>query len=167
MDNTETSTDGIRARIALLIGEKAPHKWAQEVGIASATFSRIWKEHQTPKTETLIKIASACGVSLDWLMLGVASDSRPVQIQGQPMPVPFNRALFSAVSRIVRDAHAEAGVRLPPSVLEDITYDKYERIAGRGLAGERLAGALDYLAADLQAELAAAKAAPGTGKRVG
>lgn len=67
----ETETiPGFRNRIALLVGNDDPFAWAKKVGIPSSTFDRIWNSGTTPKAPHLIRIAEACGVSIDWLLTG-------------------------------------------------------------------------------------------------
>jgi len=57
-------------RLAELIGNKEPFRWAKEMGIPGGTFSRIWKEGTVPKSELLTRISKHTDVSLNWLLLG-------------------------------------------------------------------------------------------------
>ena len=59
-----------KARLEVLVGEEQPFSWAARLGIAKGSFSRIWNEGVLPRGPTLAKIASATGVSLDWLVRG-------------------------------------------------------------------------------------------------
>ncbi|ADH85634.1 CI repressor [Desulfurivibrio alkaliphilus AHT 2] len=63
-------TSGFKERLGLVIGHEKPYAWAKRVGLSSATFARIWSNGSMPKTDTLLRIAAATGVSLDWLLTG-------------------------------------------------------------------------------------------------
>ena len=68
--STDCSSSAFRNRLGFLIGEEKPFVWAKKAGIPSATFSRIWSEGTTPKSETLCLISEFTGASLDWILLG-------------------------------------------------------------------------------------------------
>lgn len=60
-----------RERLAELVGNKEPFLWAKNVGIPGSTFDRIWNEGTIPKSDHLIRISEQCGISLNWLLMGV------------------------------------------------------------------------------------------------
>lgn len=57
-------------RLKVLIGSEEPFRWAKRMGIPSATFARIWSNHDIPKHDHLTRIAEKSNVSLDWLLMG-------------------------------------------------------------------------------------------------
>ena len=67
-------------RLRQLMGATPPFVFAKKVGIPNGTFARMLAESAVPKYEHLCRIATACGVSLDWLLLGKSendSDAAP------------------------------------------------------------------------------------------
>lgn len=61
---------GFRERLAELVGEREPFKWAAGVGIPSSTFDRIWNKGTVPTAPHLLRIAQSEGVTVDWLLTG-------------------------------------------------------------------------------------------------
>lgn len=59
-----------KERLERLIGDEKPFSWATRVGVAGATFSRMWNDGVPPKADSLEKIAKVTGVSIDWLLTG-------------------------------------------------------------------------------------------------
>lgn len=57
-------------RLRRLMGSTPPFVFAKKVGIPNGTFARMISESSVPKYEHLCRIAKACGVSLDWLLMG-------------------------------------------------------------------------------------------------
>lgn len=57
-------------RLRWLMGSTPPFVFAKKVGIPNGTFARMISESSVPKYEHLCRIAKACGVSLDWLLMG-------------------------------------------------------------------------------------------------
>lgn len=62
--------DKFKERLKDLIGGEKPFPWAERIGITPGIFNRMWNDGIAPKAETLGKIASKTGVSIDWLLLG-------------------------------------------------------------------------------------------------
>ncbi len=73
--NGTTKKEAFHQRLSLLIGTEEPFRWAKRMGIPSATFARIWNNHDIPKHDHLCRIAQRCKVSLDWLLLGSGEES--------------------------------------------------------------------------------------------
>lgn len=74
MNNAEKK-EVFHQRLKILIGNEEPFRWAKRMGIPSATFSRMWTNHDIPKHEHLCRIAENNKVSLDWLLLGTDDSS--------------------------------------------------------------------------------------------
>lgn len=68
--HSEIKNPGFRDRIALLVGNGKPFGWAERVGISKGAFARIWNEGTVPTYELLMRITSASGVNLHWLLTG-------------------------------------------------------------------------------------------------
>lgn len=104
---------GLRERIAKVIGADEPFAWARRAGISSATFDRIWNGGQVPKAVTLLKIAKAGGVSVDWLLTGEApTASEPVASHSSRFS--FDEELHALVVDGILQVYKEEGARLPP-----------------------------------------------------
>lgn len=69
-NNYDTYQEGLHDRLTILIGKEKPFAWAKRIGIPSATFSRLWNDGVVPKADTLLCIAKAENVSIDWLLTG-------------------------------------------------------------------------------------------------
>ena len=81
-----TKNEAFHQRLALLIGTEEPFRWAKRMEIPSATFARIWNDHDIPKHDHLCRIAKNCNVSLDWLLLGYGkSDSANISFAVMPL----------------------------------------------------------------------------------
>lgn len=74
MNNIEKKEE-FHQRLKILVGSEEPFRWAKRMGIPSATFSRIWTNHDIPKHEHLCRIAERNNVSLDWLLRGTDDSS--------------------------------------------------------------------------------------------
>jgi len=60
----------LKKRLAMLIGNKKPFRWAKEVGINAATFNRIWNKGGQLKSDHATLIIQKTGVSALWLITG-------------------------------------------------------------------------------------------------
>ncbi len=58
--------------LKLMQGEK-PYSWASKHGIAKSSMHNILKSGRPPGADQLIKISSATGVTIDWLLTGEKS----------------------------------------------------------------------------------------------
>lgn len=74
--NSEMSNSDFVARLKTLMGTEKPYPWAASLGIAQATFNRMWKEGWIPKGETLLLISEKTGCSIDWLLTGSGPKKR-------------------------------------------------------------------------------------------
>ena len=73
-------------RLRRLVGSTPPFVFAKKVGIPNGTFARMISESSVPKYEHLCRIAKACGVSLDWLLMG-KDENDSVQCPESLIPV--------------------------------------------------------------------------------
>jgi len=62
-------------RLMSLIGTEEPFRFAKRVGIPNGTFARMLSTKSIPKQAHLCRIATVCGVSVDWLLLGTEKTS--------------------------------------------------------------------------------------------
>ncbi len=79
MSNTNKQTFKNRLEILMAdCGERQPYAWAKKMGIKVGLFSYYWNKGNVPTFETLMKIQSYTGCSLDWLLMGqkVAANER-------------------------------------------------------------------------------------------
>lgn len=167
---SEIGFSPIKERIAQLIGNEEPFKWAKRVGISPATFDRMWNGGAMPKVDTLLRIASATGASLDWLVTGRESflgGDGPGFGESHPAPYFSTQAdeeLFARVTDAVAKAHQEMGSRLPPIDLGRIVYRRYVEICSATHDPAERLSMVKLVKAQTLAELRAAVAAPGAGK---
>lgn len=66
-------------RLKLLVGDDKPFAWAARVGLSKGAFNRVWNQGTIPSHEGLVKIKTATGVSLDWLLTGEGGNE-PVKV---------------------------------------------------------------------------------------
>lgn len=62
--------ENFKNRLVQLMGKETPAAWAERVGLDSDSFSTIWKDGASPSAADLLRIKSATGVSIDWLLTG-------------------------------------------------------------------------------------------------
>ncbi|HBE44240.1 MAG TPA: hypothetical protein DDW17_01995 [Deltaproteobacteria bacterium] len=60
----------LKNRLAILMGNKKPFRWAKEIGINAATFNRIWNKGGQLKSDHATLIIKKTGVSALWLITG-------------------------------------------------------------------------------------------------
>lgn len=91
--NSEKDQSSFVDRLKMLIGDEKPYPWANRLGIAQATFNRIWKDGWIPKGETLLLISEKTGCSIDWLLTGegeMRRGNQPAVKEAAPGQAPTN-----------------------------------------------------------------------------
>ncbi len=113
-----------RDRMALLIAQKGFNlaRFAKSIGIDRSALSQFLAPGSTrlPRAETLCAIARTCGVSLDWLMGLIATETYDHDIA--PM-MEVERVTDETGSRMIADWHRQAmgyKIRYIPSALPDL-----------------------------------------------
>lgn len=158
--NSEIGSIGLRERIAQLIGEEEPFKWAKRVGIPAATFDRMWNGGGMPKVDTLLRISSATGASLDWL----------VRAEGHAPALPttgdaLDEELMGRITDAIARLYKAERVSLAPIDLGRLAGRKYAEIVGATAdASERIA-MIKLVVKQLRNDLNTAAREPGSGKR--
>jgi phage repressor protein C with HTH and peptisase S24 domain len=99
---------GFSERLKQLQGDMSERAFATKVGINPTSVSN-YLNGQTPGVDKVVDIATACGVSVSWLITG--ADSPPSQLQSTAMPEGFLPASvmkdFALIPRL--DIRASAG----------------------------------------------------------
>lgn len=90
---TSEMEPGFKERLAIIIGDEAPHAWGARMGITGSTWSGLWKGEATPSSKTLIKIAWQTNVSLTWLLTGRGTE----KIDGTDNPTPVELAFSKPI----------------------------------------------------------------------
>lgn len=73
---SDVSMQAVGNRIRQLRGELSQLEFAESLGIPQSSVARWETGQMYPAVTTLIAIADACGISLDWLLLGRAEGAR-------------------------------------------------------------------------------------------
>ncbi|MFG1207048.1 helix-turn-helix domain-containing protein [Xanthobacter flavus] len=159
--DSENGFNGLRERIASLIGDEEPFKWAKRAGIAPATFDRLWNGGAMPKVETLVRISAKTGASLDWLVRGEGALSAPATSAGGTMDEELMGRVTDAIVRLYK----EERVSLAPIDLGRLSARKYDEIVATAADADERAAMLKLVITQLRNELRSASVQPGTGKR--
>lgn len=160
--DSEIGSSGLRERIADLIGGEEPFKWAKRIGIAAATFDRLWNGGAMPKVETLVRISVATGASLDWLVRGEGNSPAVAAHPASTIDDELMGRVTDAIVRLYKDER----VSLAPIDLGRLAARKYaEIVATTTDAGERMA-MIKLVITQLRNDIRASAAEPGTGKRL-
>lgn len=135
--NSELRYSEIRRRIAGLIGDEKPFRWAARMGLKSATFARFWTHEKLLKPSTLRGVAAAAGVSADWLLYGDASPEElgmPAQnAPAQPPVRPLDLETIEAQSPPTSIRPPAANDQMPTAELAPSFDDDF-----MGLVGEKV-----------------------------
>lgn len=154
--NSENGNDGLRQRLAKLVGKEDPFAWAKRKGIPAATFDRMWNQGSVPKVETLAKAIAGETVTLDWLLLGRkpgATPARPIAVADAVASTELrDNAYGLALDEVPRITPAMSPAGVAAFTLSDDPETVYVRLplyAPRASAGPGLAVQTDALAAHL------------------
>ncbi len=159
---SENGYNGFRARLEHLLADEEPFKFAKRVGIAPATFDRIWNGGKIPRPELAQRIAEATSVSLDWLIAGVGEPGRTATAATGAYA---DEDLLSQVGEMIAKVHQEMGVRLPQAQLFRLTARRHNEIMGAAESDAERSAMLKLVEMQIRSELKAAELKPGTGKR--
>lgn len=157
-------SDGFVERLRQVIGEGSARSFAHRAGLKSSTLQAVLKG-SNPTLPTLIAIAEAGGVSVEWLAVGIAATERGSALAKQNNVDP---AVLKLIARAVRDAHQAEGVNLPPDALIGEVASAYNELISRAedpTDRDELESLLPWLEARLGKRLKSAREEPGTGKR--
>lgn len=141
-------------------------------GIPPRTLGHYIAATNEPSATSLMKIAEACDVSVDWLLKGDGDDRfTPSQNAkfgdanfGRVRETSGNDELFGRVFDAVHRLYKEERVALPPIDLGRLAFRKYSEIIDATGDPEECGAMIKLIVAQLRAEIRAAQAAPGTGK---
>lgn len=108
---------------------------------------------------------------MNWLLTGEGEMFADPSKRPAAAPVPaIDPELFRAVGRLVLKVYKEEGIKLPPDALLDEQAGAYNALVARAedpRDSAELTALLPWLETRLRKNLAAATAAPGTGKHAG
>lgn len=139
----------------LLAREKSASAFARKAGLSQSGLHRI-EAGGDPTLKTLVAIADAAGVTVQWLATG-EGPIRVGQIAAEapdaPTASPLDKWLFSRVIDGIRRVYKRAGGQLPTVNEVEMALDMHNRIAALAEGQEARHGALlmalDQLERDL------------------
>lgn len=145
-----TMSDDLSARIRAIIGGQSVRSFALGAGVAPSTLQSILSGNR-PTLDTLIAIARAGRVSIDWLATG---QDMPLSSSVITMPVVLDEDLLGRVVEGIRRVYKEVGAvisdrdvgRLAARIYADLS-DAYDDPDERAIG---LKMALQHLRRDLQ-----------------
>lgn len=161
--------DTFHARLRkILDGERSSSSFAKRAGISQSGFHRIEKGGD-PTLKTIIAIANAAGVSVQWLATGEGDrqgvrDRAPgaAPASGEP---PLDKWLFSRVIDGIRRVHKDAGAQVPTVMEVEAALDMHHRIAAIAQGREAQHGALLMALDQMERELREKSVRPASGKQ--
>lgn len=70
LDISEVGISSFSSRLTTLIGNDSVNAFALKCGVSEAAIRKYIKKESEPNLKTLVAIALACGVSVEWLAVG-------------------------------------------------------------------------------------------------
>lgn len=139
----------------LLTREKSASAFARKAGLSQSGLHRI-EAGGDPTLKTLVAIADAAGVPVQWLATGegpLRAGQVATQASDAPMASPLDKWLFSRVIDGIRRVYKRAGGQLPTVNEVELALDMHNRITALAEGQEARHGALlmalDQLERDL------------------
>ena len=126
--------------------------FAKFCGVLESTV-RSWENGTEPKLSMMVRVADACGVSLDWL---AGND--------EARPSALDEELFGRVTDAIQRLYQDERVSLAPIDLGRIAARKYNEIAAATADPAERGAMIKLIVTQLRAEIRSARAEPGTGK---
>ncbi|GEO81959.1 helix-turn-helix domain-containing protein [Pararhodospirillum oryzae] len=118
------NTDSLPDRIRQIIGGESARSFAMRAGISDSTLRSVLKG-TSPTLDTLIPIARAADVNLEWLATGrgamrsgqeeAQAPTAPAEsASGRPAPTLLDEELFARVIDGISKVYKESGARIAP-----------------------------------------------------
>lgn len=156
------------------LGDPERGALALTIGLSKTTLASYERGESEPTASALAAYQREFGVNISWLLTGegeMFSDpsKRPAGMAAASAPA-IDPELFRAVGRLVLKVYKEEGIKLPPDALLDEQAGAYNALVARAedqRDAAELTALLPWLETRLRKNLAAATAAPGTGKHAG
>lgn len=147
------------------MGDPSRLEFAQRLGVTDKTLANHERGDSEPDASVLRRYREEFGINMNWLV----SDTGEMFEDPSKAPAAIvNADLIEKLARIASAVHREAGIKLPPDRVSAEAATLYNELAiqVRDLDDtEGIEAALPLLRYQLKKRLAAAAAAPGTGKR--
>ena len=168
---SEPSTD-LGKRLRLLrktIGVEDLKSFADAIGVSKTALFAYEKGERDPSARALSAYRDLYGADINWILTGAGemfADTSAVPLG--PSVHKIKPDVFRAVGRLVTSLHKAEGITLPPDALFDEQSSAYNALIERAVDPsnvDELKSLLPWLEARLKRELAAARTAPGSGKR--
>ena len=146
-------------------------EFSKALGLSTNSVSRYERGEQEPSYSAFAAYCTVYGVNMNWLLTGEGEMFADPSKRPAAAPVPaIDPELFRAVGRLVLKVYKEEGIKLPPDALLDEQAGAYNALVARAedpRDSAELTALLPWLETRLRKNLAAATAAPGTGKHAG
>ncbi|MBT9292693.1 helix-turn-helix domain-containing protein [Prosthecodimorpha staleyi] len=160
-----------RLKQLLADSKQSERAFARAIGLSPGGLRGLLHEGKGPTLETVLQIASACGVSVLWLSTGEGQPhaAKPDSTGGSPgtgrPPAGLDPELFGRVVDRVAKVYREANVRLPEVDKGRIAAERYPEIADQAESADEWPALLDLIEVRLKKALQTAVNAPGQTKR--
>lgn len=152
-------------RLATLIAPaRSERAFAKEIGLSAGGLRGLLHEGNSPTLDTLKAIASARGVSLQWLATG-EGDKYVSPSVSAPQPARPDPELFGRVVDRIARVYREEGVRLADIDLGRLAAERYAEIVDLAGDQDEWAALLELIATRVRRALRAAAVDPASVKR--
>lgn len=155
--------EGFVKRVRTVLEGKSARAFADLAGIPPTTFNKIVNGTSEPTRPTLVAIARAANVSLDWLLTG-EGPMRPDAPASQ-LASRIDEALYGRLIDALTKVYKECGVRIPPIVLGELAAGMAADLIAAYDTHEGRVAAIDALMQRQRRELRAHPAETGSSKR--
>lgn len=105
---------GVRLETAIAKAGITQKELARRTGIAETNISAYKTGDRYPKTETLVTLCSALGVSIDWLITGKSAETL-LQVSKEDAIKEALKACLSDDQKLISEIREAVGIYKPPS----------------------------------------------------
>lgn len=150
-----------------------------KTGIPRRTLENYLSGESEPKISRVVEIADAVGLSVSWLATGKGSmhpDAEAAALEAErkdPLrdliaaQAWMDEDVMGGLADAIAGAYKDAKARISPADLGRLCARKYAQIAAATTIREERLAMIKLVEMQVRADLAAAAAQPGTGKRAG